>query len=92
MPSYSVITDRCKKDDKCIKACQRKAIGPKVDEPDYATVTQMYINPKKCLSCGDCIAVCESKAIFAIEELPEEFKRFAAINAEFFKNRKKKAA
>ncbi|HUO59541.1 MAG TPA: 4Fe-4S dicluster domain-containing protein [candidate division Zixibacteria bacterium] len=90
MPSYSVITDRCKKDPthKCITVCQRKAIGPKKDDPAYATVPQMYINPKKCLSCGDCIAVCESKAIFAIEELPEEFKKFAAINAEFFKKKK----
>ena len=92
MPSYSVITDRCQKDNKCIQVCQRKAIAPKEDDADYATVTQLYINPKKCLSCGDCIAVCEFKAIFAIEELPEDLKHFAAINAEFFKNRKKKAA
>ena len=88
MPSYSVITDRCKKDDKCITVCQRKAIGPKKDDPAYATFPQMYINPKKCLSCGDCIAACESKAIFAIEELPEELKQFAAINAEYFKKKK----
>lgn len=87
MPSYSVITDKCTKDFKCVTVCQRKAIHPRKDEPGADTVPQLYINPKKCLSCGDCIAACEYKAIFSIEELPEELKHFAAINAAYFKKK-----
>jgi len=85
MVSYSVITDKCNKDMKCIPVCQRKAIHPKKEEPGYDDVKQVYINPKKCQSCGSCIAVCENEAIFAIEELPEELHHFADLNAAYFK-------
>jgi len=85
MPSYSVITDKCIKDMLCVPVCLRKAIHPKEEEPGFDNVKQLFINPKKCLSCGSCIAVCESGAIFAIEDLPEELHHFADINAAHYK-------
>ena len=85
MPSFSVITDKCIKDMLCISVCLRKAIHPKMDEAGYADVKQLFINPKKCLSCGSCVAACQSGAVFAIEDLPEELNHFAAINAAYFK-------
>jgi ferredoxin len=85
MPSFSVITDKCIKDMLCIAVCLRKAIHPKTDEPGHADVKQLYINPKKCLSCGSCVSVCQSGAVFAIEDLPEELNHFVAVNAAYFK-------
>lgn len=85
MPNISVITDSCIKDMLCIAVCQRKAIHPKKDEPDIENVKQLFINPKRCISCGSCISVCESNAIFEIEELPEDKKQFIEINAAYFK-------
>lgn len=87
MASYSVITDKCIKDMLCVAVCQKKAIHPKKDEAGYADVKQLFINPKKCMTCGSCIAACESEAIFAIEDLPEELKHFAEINADYFKKK-----
>ncbi len=60
MVSYSVITDKCVKDWKCVAVCQKKAIHPKKDEAGADSVKQLYINPKKCQSCGSCIAACEN--------------------------------
>jgi len=85
MPSFSVVTDKCIKDNLCVSLCLRKAIHPKKDEAGYDNVKQVFINPKKCLSCGTCITTCQSGAIFAIEDLPEELKHFAATNAAYFK-------
>ncbi len=85
MPSYSVITDKCIKDMLCVSVCLRKAIHPKKDEAGYDNVKQLYINPKKCLSCGSCQAACQSGAIFSIEDLPDDMQQFAAINAAYFK-------
>jgi len=84
----SVITDKCTKDNKCVAVCQRKNIHPREDEFDYAIVKQLFINPKRCLACGSCISVCESKAIYPLDELPEDKKQFAEINAAYYRNRK----
>ncbi|HUA99282.1 MAG TPA: 4Fe-4S binding protein [Terracidiphilus sp.] len=85
MPNVSVITDNCIKDMLCISVCLRKAIHPKQDESGFETVKQLYINPKRCMSCGSCIAVCKSNAIFDFPDLPEDKKQFAEINAAYFR-------
>jgi len=80
-----VITDLCTMDMKCVAVCQRKNIHPRVDEAAHATVKQLYINPKKCLDCGSCAAVCEAKAIFPKDDLPPEKVQFAELNAAFYR-------
>jgi ferredoxin--NADP+ reductase len=85
MPSFSVITDKCIKDMLCVPTCLKKAIHPKMDEAGYEVVKQLFINPKKCMSCGSCMAVCESGAIFAIEDLPAELNHFVEVNAAYFR-------
>ena len=87
MPSFSVITDKCIKDMKCVSVCQKKAIHPKKDEAGYDNVKQLYINPKKCITCGSCVAICESGAVFAVEDLPEEMKHFVEVNADYYKKK-----
>jgi len=84
----SVIIDTCTKDNKCVAVCQRKNIHPRENEPDYALVKQLFINPKRCLACGSCISVCEHKAIFPADELPEDKKHFAEINAAYYRKGK----
>jgi NAD-dependent dihydropyrimidine dehydrogenase PreA subunit len=85
MPSVSVITDNCIKDMLCVAACQRKAIHPLETEPGWEAAKQLYINPKRCISCGSCIAVCESNAIFDLPDLPEDKQHFAELNAAYFR-------
>lgn len=85
MPNISVITDKCIKDFLCVAVCLKKAIHPKKDEAGGDSVKQLYINPKRCQSCGSCIAACESGAIFEYDELPDEKKQFAEINAAYYR-------
>jgi ferredoxin len=85
MPTVSVITDACIKDYLCVAVCLRKAIHPKKDEAGAADVKQLYINPKRCITCGSCIAVCENNAIFDKPDLPEDKVQFTEINAAYFR-------
>ncbi|MDR3725374.1 MAG: ferredoxin family protein [Terracidiphilus sp.] len=87
MPNISVITDSCIKDYLCVAVCLRKAIHPKKDEAGAAdpNLKQLFINPKKCLSCGSCIAACQNGAIFDMPDLPPEKAHFAALNAAYYK-------
>ena len=87
MPNVSVITDACTKDFLCVAVCLRKAIHPKKDDPAAENVKQLFINPKKCLSCGSCIAACQSHAIFDFPDLPADKLHFAQINADYFKKK-----
>jgi ferredoxin--NADP+ reductase len=48
-------------------------------------VAQLYIDPKKCINCGSCIAVCECEAIFEVDELPGEMQQFVTVNATYYK-------
>ena len=40
---------------------------------------------EECINCGACEPECPVDAIFAEEELPEEWNRFTEINAKYFK-------
>ena len=76
-----VITDTCTKDELCVQACPVDCIHPKQDEAGFAETPQLYVQPDDCIDCGACIPVCPTNSIFVLDELPEEYARFAAINA-----------
>ena len=80
MRRYSVITDKCTKDMHCVRACLRKAIHPLADESAFTEASQLFINPVKCLGCGACISACRSGAIFSIDELPQDLRKFDEMN------------
>ena len=44
----------------------------------------LYIDPDECIDCGACEPECPVEAIFAEEDLPEEWSRFTEINAKYF--------
>ena len=79
-----VIVDSCTKDEKCIDVCPVDCIHPRKDEPKFAEVTQLYVDPVNCIDCGACVPVCEASAIFAEADLPENFADFSAKNAAYY--------
>ena len=44
----------------------------------------LYISPVERIDCGACVPVCPVTAIFALEDLPEKWQKFTAINAEWY--------
>lgn len=45
----------------------------------------LAINPDECIDCGACVPECPSEAIFSEDDLPEKWKEFTALNAEWAK-------
>ncbi|MBX5467670.1 MAG: ferredoxin family protein [Firmicutes bacterium] len=83
-----VITARCidVKDQSCVQVCPVDCIHPveNVDGPLFDEAPQLYIDPNTCIDCGACVPECPVEAIFEESELPEEFKDYARINAEYY--------
>ena len=53
-----IIVEGCTKDEKCIEVCPVDCIHPRKDEPKFAEVAQLYIDPVNCIDCGACVPVC----------------------------------
>jgi ferredoxin len=79
-----VVTDACVKDFLCVAECSTAAIAPAASDAAAATVSQVYINPDECIDCGNCVSICESNAIFALEDLPAGKAQFAEKNRAYF--------
>lgn len=84
-----VIAEPCVgvKDTACVDVCPVDCIHPRKDEGDFTFAQQLYINPNECIDCGACVPVCPVAAIFAMEGLPEEWKTFANVNADWYLQR-----
>ena len=84
-----VITQPCinVKDASCVAVCPVECIHPTKDEPEFATESQLYIDPETCIDCGACEPECPVDAIFEEEFVPEKWKNFVAINADWYKKR-----
>ena len=82
-----VIAEPCigTKDTACVDACPVDCIHPKKDEPNFATAEMLYIDPVECIDCGACESVCPVTAIFAEADVPEQWKGFTEMNADYFK-------
>jgi NAD-dependent dihydropyrimidine dehydrogenase PreA subunit len=48
----------------------------------------LYIDPTTCIDCGACVPVCPVTAIFAQDDLPEQWSRFIEINKNYVDNGK----
>jgi ferredoxin len=44
----------------------------------------LYIDPDECIDCDACVEACPVDAIFAEDQLPEEWQRFTKINAQYY--------
>lgn len=65
--------DGCKYTD-CVEVCPVEAFheGP----------TMLYINPETCIDCDVCVAQCPVEAIYADDQVPEQWEEYTQINAD----------
>ena len=69
------------KDASCVEVCPVDCIH--TDE----AATMYFIDPDECIDCGACVDPCPVDAIFPEDEVPEQWRNFIQINADYFKNR-----
>jgi len=48
----------------------------------YQSEQLLYIHPDECIDCEACVPECPVEAIFHEDNLPEQWKEYAALNAE----------
>ncbi len=81
-----VITEPCinVKDAACVDICPMDCIHPTKSEVGYSTALQLFIDPEECIDCGACEPVCPVNAIYAEDDVPEEYEAYIAKNREAF--------
>jgi NAD-dependent dihydropyrimidine dehydrogenase PreA subunit len=75
-----VITQPCigVKDKGCVDVCPMDCIhGNDADK-------MLYIDPDDCIDCGACIPACPVNAIFVDNDVPEKWREYIKINADYF--------
>jgi ferredoxin len=79
-----VIAEPCigVKDKACIDVCPMDCIHGSDND------TMLYIDPEECIDCDGCVPVCPVEAIFPVDKLPDKWKNYVQINADYFKGRK----
>ena len=81
-----VITDPCigTKDSACVDVCPVDCIHPRKDEPEFESVTMLYIHPEECIDCGACVPACPVSAIYeSHDSTPASQKALIAANDVF---------
>jgi len=75
-----VITQPCidEKDAACVDVCPVDCIHATEEDEQY------YINPQICIDCGACLPVCPVHAIYELAAVPERWRSFIHINADYF--------
>jgi len=76
-----VITDPCVgvKDKSCVAVCPVDCIHGGDDDK------QLFIDPAECIDCGLCEPECPVDAIFMEDEVPDQWKNFIQLNADYYK-------
>lgn len=80
-----VITQSCCNDASCVDVCPVNAIHPAPGAANFAATEMLYIDPGTCIDCAACMEACPVAAIHPADHLPVELRRYAAINAHYFK-------
>jgi ferredoxin len=47
----------------------------------------LYIDPDECIDCGACVDPCPVDAIFAEEDVPEQWSVYTAVNKDYFQDK-----
>lgn len=76
-----IITEPCigVKDASCVDVCPVDCIHSNDESPQY------YVNPDQCIDCAACELACPVSAIFFEDDVPDNWKSFIQVNANFFK-------
>ena len=73
------------KDTACVDVCPVDCIHPTPDNEEFfEEEVQLYIDPEECIDCGVCEPECPVEAIYAEDDVPEEWESFTEKNADFF--------
>ena len=62
-----------------------RPLGLRLDEGDFENAAQLYIDPDTCIDCGACVPECPVAAIFPLEDVPDKWKQFNEMNADWYK-------
>ena len=77
---------RCQRTQSCVEACPVDCIH--TGSADLTSTTSTLIDPDVCIECGACEPVCPVSAIRQDSDVPDEWKHYTQINADFFKRYK----
>ena len=69
-------------DQACVDVCPVDCI-----HFDEGTDRMLYIEPDECIDCGACEPECPVEAIFAEEDVPDEWKDYTEINALWYNDK-----
>ncbi len=70
------------KDKACVDVCPMDCIhGTDAD-------SMLYIDPQECIDCDACVPVCPVDAIFSETQLPEKWRDFVRVNADYFNGKR----
>jgi ferredoxin len=79
-----VITEPCidVKDASCVDVCPVDCI-----HYEEGVDRKLYIDPDECIDCGACEPVCPVTAIFAEDDVPNEWKEYTDLDANWYKGK-----
>ncbi len=79
-----VITEPCidVKDQSCVEVCPVDCIHFDGDDDRI-----LYIHPDECIDCGACEPACPVTAIFAEDDVPDEWAAYTEINALWYEDK-----
>ncbi len=78
-----VITEPCLDvlDRSCVEVCPVDCI-----HEEEGVDRKLYIDPDECIDCGACEPVCPVTAIFAEDDVPDQYKEYTELDAQWFKD------
>jgi NAD-dependent dihydropyrimidine dehydrogenase PreA subunit len=93
--AYVIVSSLCQteKAARCVEACPVDCIHPDprsaAEAVEFAKARSLFIDPRECIDCGQCLPECPVGAIFFDEELPEKHTSAVRENREFFERRRR---
>ena len=84
-------------DTACVEVCpvdcihgpeDREGCGAEAKEDGFDPTDKMlYIHPEECIDCGACVPACPVEAIFANDEVPDQWANYIDIDAGWFEGK-----
>ncbi len=68
----------------CVDVLDRACVEECPVDCIYEGERMLYIHPDECVDCGACEPVCPVEAIYYEDDLPEQWRMYAAENVKFF--------
>ena len=69
-------------DKACVEVCPVDCI-----HYDEGQDRMLYVEPNDCIHCGACEPACPVSAIFAEEDVPDNWKEYLELNANWYKDK-----